>query len=78
MNDTPALADPRLATLDHKVIRHERVNSLEEAAAARGLEPHQVIKTMVVRRADDDYVFVLVPGDRVISWPNRSCVCISG
>ena len=24
---------------------------------------------MVVRRADDDYVFVLVPGDRVIDWP---------
>ena len=24
---------------------------------------------MVVRRAEDDYIFVLVPGDRVISWP---------
>lgn len=24
---------------------------------------------MVVRRADDDYLFVLVPGDRNISWP---------
>lgn len=24
---------------------------------------------MVVRRAEDDYLFVLVPGDRVISWP---------
>lgn len=24
---------------------------------------------MVVRRGDDDYVFVLVPGDRVIDWP---------
>jgi prolyl-tRNA editing enzyme YbaK/EbsC (Cys-tRNA(Pro) deacylase) len=24
---------------------------------------------MVVRRADDDYLFVLVPGDRVIDWP---------
>ena len=35
----------------------------------RGLTPAQVIKTMVVRRAADDYVFVLVPGDRSISWP---------
>ncbi len=25
-------------------------------------------KTMVVRRSEDDYVFVLVPGDRVIDW----------
>ncbi len=29
----------------------------------------QVIKTLVVRRGDDDYLFVLVPGDRTISWP---------
>ncbi len=36
---------------------------------ARGVTPSQVIKTLVVRRAEDDYLFVLVPGDRVISWP---------
>ncbi len=35
----------------------------------RGVTPAQVIKTMVVRRGADDYVFVLVPGDRNISWP---------
>jgi prolyl-tRNA editing enzyme YbaK/EbsC (Cys-tRNA(Pro) deacylase) len=28
-----------------------------------------LVKTLVVRRAEGDYVFVLVPGDRVISWP---------
>jgi prolyl-tRNA editing enzyme YbaK/EbsC (Cys-tRNA(Pro) deacylase) len=28
-----------------------------------------LVKTIVVRRAEDQYVFVLVPGDRVISWP---------
>ncbi|HUG32949.1 MAG TPA: YbaK/EbsC family protein [Acidimicrobiia bacterium] len=48
---------------------HGPVESLEEAAAARGVTPAQVIKTMVVRRSEEDYVFVLVPGDRVISWP---------
>lgn len=26
------------------------------------------MKTMVVRRGDDDFIFVLVPGDRVIDW----------
>lgn len=31
--------------------------------------PAAVIKTMVVRRESDEYVFVLVPGDRVIAWP---------
>ena len=45
------------------------VHSLAEAAAARGVAPADVIKTLVVRRAENDYLFVLVPGDRVISWP---------
>lgn len=43
--------------------------SLEEAAALRGVRPADIVKTMVVRRAADDFVFVLVPGDREISWP---------
>ncbi|WP_155372641.1 aminoacyl-tRNA deacylase [Catellatospora vulcania] len=55
--------------LDHRVIRHGPVRSLAEAAAARGVEIPDVVKTIVVRRGDDDFLFVLVPGDRVISWP---------
>ena len=55
--------------LSYEVTRHGRVNSLEEAAAARGIEPARLIKTIVVRLADDDYRFVLVPGDREIAWP---------
>jgi prolyl-tRNA editing enzyme YbaK/EbsC (Cys-tRNA(Pro) deacylase) len=45
------------------------VRTLEEAAVARRVQPGQVIKTLVVRRAEDDYLFVLVPGGRTISWP---------
>jgi Cys-tRNA(Pro)/Cys-tRNA(Cys) deacylase len=52
-----------------RVIRHGPVNSLAEAARARGVDPVDVVKTIVVRRADNDFVFVLVPGHRVISWP---------
>ena len=44
------------------------MNSLEEAAVARGLEPWRILKTLVVRRGDDDFLLVLVPGDRQISW----------
>lgn len=69
MSDSPALRDPRLAGLDHRVVRHGPVASLEEAAEARGVTPGQIVKTMVVRRSADDYLFVLVPGDRNISWP---------
>ena len=69
VDDTPALAAVRAAGLEHTVLRHGPVRSLAEAAQARGVEPADVVKTLVVRRAEDDYLFVLVPGDRQISWP---------
>jgi len=59
----------KAAGLDFRVIEHAPVRSLEEAAAARGVAIPDVVKTIVVRRGDDDFLFVLVPGDRVISWP---------
>ena len=55
--------------IGYRIVRHGPVRSLAEAASARGVEPADVVKTMVVRRGDGDYVFVLVPGDRAISWP---------
>lgn len=57
------------AGIDHTIVRHGPVRSLEEAAQARGVTPDRVIKTLVVRRGADDYLFLLVPGDRQISWP---------
>ena len=55
--------------LDFEITRHGRVRSLAEAAAARGVEPRDIVKTLVVRRGEGDFLFVLVPGDREISWP---------
>lgn len=66
---TRAIEAAEALGLAHQVTRHGRVNSLAEAAAARGIEPADLIKTIVVRLADDDYRFVLVPGDREIAWP---------
>ncbi|MBC9226447.1 hypothetical protein GL325_08940 [Aeromicrobium sp. 636] len=57
------------AGIDYTVTRHGQVGSLAEAAAARGVEPDRIVKTLVVRRGDDDHLFVLVPGDRQIDWP---------
>lgn len=64
-----ALAALDVAGLEYRVLRHGPVRSLAEAAVARGVEPADVVKTIVVRRSEDDYVLVLVPGDREISWP---------
>ena len=66
---TPALDALAAAGLRHQVVEHGPVRSLDEAAAALGVAVPDVVKTLVVRRGDDDYLFVLVPGDRVISWP---------
>ncbi|MEO7981986.1 MAG: YbaK/EbsC family protein [Sporichthyaceae bacterium] len=69
MSEEGALAAVEAAGLAHRVVRHGPVRSLAEAAAARGVEPAAVVKTLVVRRDEGDYLFVLVPGDRTISWP---------
>ncbi len=68
-DDNPALRALAESGLAHAVTRHGRVRSLAEAAEARGVPPRAIVKTMVVRRGAGDHLFVLVPGDREISWP---------
>lgn len=69
MSTERVLAALRSHGLPEVVTRHGRVSSLEEAAKLRGIEPRDLIKTIVVRRGADDFLFVLVPGDREFSWP---------
>jgi Cys-tRNA(Pro)/Cys-tRNA(Cys) deacylase len=69
MSEERAIAALDASGIPYRVVRHGRVGSLAEAAAARGIEPRALLKTLVVRRADDDFLFVLVPGDREIAWP---------
>ena len=73
-----ALSAVRELGLEHEVRRHGPVRSLTEAAAARGVEPADVVKTIVVRRGEGDYLFVLVPGNRAVAWPKlRSLLGVS-
>lgn len=69
MSEDRALAALRTLGLEEVVTRHGPVRSLAEAAKVRGVEPRDIVKTMVVRRGADDFLFVLVPGDREFSWP---------
>lgn len=69
-----AVAALEAAGIEHIIVRHGPVRSLAEAAQARGVTPDRIIKTLVVRRGEDDYVLVLVPGDRQISWPKLRAV----
>lgn len=58
-----------VAVIPHEVVRHGPASSLAEAARNQGVEVRDVVKTLVVRRGEGDFLFVLVPGGRVISWP---------
>ena len=49
----PAEAALHAAGVAYRVVRHRRARSLAEAASLRGVEPRDIIKTLVVRRADD-------------------------
>jgi Cys-tRNA(Pro) deacylase len=69
MTEERAVAGLEKSGIPYRLVRHGRVASAAEAAAARGVEVQDLAKTIVVRRAEGDYVLVLVPGDAEISWP---------
>jgi Cys-tRNA(Pro) deacylase len=66
---TRALEAVAAAGIPHRVVRSEAANSAEEAAQIQGIDLGALIRTIVVRRGEDDYVFVLVPAGRRFDWP---------
>jgi Cys-tRNA(Pro)/Cys-tRNA(Cys) deacylase len=62
-------ADAAARGLDIQVIERPAARSLEEAAQLLGITPADIVKSLVVKKSDDTYVFALVPGGRKISWP---------
>jgi Cys-tRNA(Pro) deacylase len=67
--DTPALRALQGADFAFEIVRTQRARSAEESAGLQRIELGQLLRTIVVRRGADDYVFVLVPGGRQIDWP---------
>ncbi|MDX6273516.1 MAG: Cys-tRNA(Pro)/Cys-tRNA(Cys) deacylase [Frankiales bacterium] len=70
MSEQRAVAALEEAGVSYRLVRHGEVSNAQEAAAARGVDVADLAKTIVVRRGNDDYVFVLVPGDAEIAWPH--------
>ncbi|WP_253375282.1 aminoacyl-tRNA deacylase [Okibacterium sp. HSC-33S16] len=62
-------ADATARGLDIDVVARPDAASLNEAASLLGIEPGDIVKTLVVKRHDGDFLFALVPGGRKISWP---------
>jgi Cys-tRNA(Pro)/Cys-tRNA(Cys) deacylase len=67
--DTPALRALTGSGLAITVVRTDPPSSVEESAALQGIQVGQLLRTIVIRRGADDYVFILIPGGREIDWP---------
>jgi Cys-tRNA(Pro)/Cys-tRNA(Cys) deacylase len=66
---SPALAALEASGVAHRVVRTGAAGSAEESAALQGIPLAALLRTIVVRRGDDDYLFVLVPAGRRFDWP---------
>jgi Cys-tRNA(Pro)/Cys-tRNA(Cys) deacylase len=56
--------------IPHKLHIHERpLLSLEQAAQERGLDPTQIIRSLLFRCEEESYVLVLMAGPKRVHWP---------
>jgi Cys-tRNA(Pro)/Cys-tRNA(Cys) deacylase len=67
--ETPALLWLDERNVPHRVVVTEPAGSAEESAELQGIELRQLLRTIVVRRGENDYLFVLVPAGRRFDWP---------
>jgi Cys-tRNA(Pro)/Cys-tRNA(Cys) deacylase len=66
---TPAIRALEQAGIAFRVVRTQRAGSAEESAALQGIPVAALLRTLVVRRGEDDYLFVIVPAGRRFDWP---------
>jgi Cys-tRNA(Pro)/Cys-tRNA(Cys) deacylase len=66
---TPAIGALERAGIAFRVVRTQRAGSAEESAALQGIPVDALLRTLVVRRGEDDYLFVIVPAGRRFDWP---------
>ena len=70
MDETPpvSIALNKLG-IPHQVFRHvNQVTSFEQAASERGQRPEQVVRSILFRVSEDEFVMALVAGPAQISW----------
>ena len=53
----------------HKIFRHENpVHSFEQAASDRGQRASQIVRSILFRIAEDEFIMVMVAGPAQVSW----------
>ena len=71
MRSNPAPVSDLLAEIGipHRTFRHPgQIRSLEQAAAERDQRPEQVVRSLLFRLAEDEFVMVLIAGPRQVAW----------
>lgn len=74
MNQTNPNSTPVTCALDEKGVpfrffRHPgKIRSLEQAAQERGQRPEQVVRTIVFRLSEGEFILVLIAGPGQIAW----------
>jgi Cys-tRNA(Pro)/Cys-tRNA(Cys) deacylase len=69
-NTTPVTQALDCLEIPYRFFRHSgAVSSLEQAARERGQRPGQIIRSILFRLAEDDFVMVLVAGTQQVDWP---------
>ena len=67
-------ADATARGLHVEVVERPAADSLAQAAELLGITAGDVVKTLVVKRHDGDFVLALVPGGRSIAWKKLRAV----
>jgi Cys-tRNA(Pro) deacylase len=67
--DSPAVRAAATSGVAHRVVSTPPAGSAEEAADLQGIPLDALLRTIVVRRGADDYVFVVLGAGRQFSWP---------
>ncbi len=69
METPPVSVALEILGVPHKVFRHENpVNSFEQAASERGQRASQIVRSILFRIAEDEFIMALVAGPAQISW----------
>jgi Cys-tRNA(Pro) deacylase len=66
---TPALDALAGGSLRYRVVRTRIATGPEESAELQGIPLGALLRTIVVRRGADDFLFLLIPGGRRLDWP---------
>jgi len=66
---SPVSLELQKLDIPHRVFTHPgKISSLEQAARERGQRPEQIVRSILFRIGEDEYLMALVAGPAQISW----------